>query len=122
MPRPIHFEIFSSDQQAAARFFEQAFGWRVTKADVPGDQEYWLITTGGDDEPGINGGIGPGPAPPFPGTTTTLGVDDLEMAIARVEAAGGTVLMPRMEIPDVGALAYVADPEGNAFGLMQSAD
>jgi uncharacterized protein len=120
MARPIHFEIFAADPEAAAAFYETAFGWKVNKADIPGDTPYWLITTGDDAELGINGGMGRGPAEPFPGTTTTLGVDDLEAAVAGVEAAGGSVVMPRMEIPGVGHLAYVADLEGHAFGLMQS--
>ena len=68
---------------------------------------------------GINGGMGQGPAEPFPGTTTTMGVEDLDAAIAGVEAAGGAVVMGRMEIPGVGSLAYVADPEGRAFGMLQ---
>jgi uncharacterized protein len=121
MARPIHFEIFAADPEAAAEFYESAFGWKVNKADIPGDAEYWLITTGEEGELGIDGGLGRGPAQPFPGTTTTLGVEDLDAAVAGVEAAGGTIVMERMEIPGVGSLAYVADPEGHAFGLMQSA-
>jgi uncharacterized protein len=119
MARPIHFEVFAGDPEAMAGFYERAFGWKVTKADIPGDNPYWLITTGDDAEVGINGGMGQGPAPPFPGTTTTMGVDDLDAAVAGVEAAGGSVLMGRMEIPGVGSLAYVADPEGHAFGMLQ---
>ena len=119
MARPIHFEVFASDPEAMAGFYERAFGWTVNKASIEGGPPYWLITTGDDPELGINGGMGQGPAPPFPGTTTTLGVEDLDAAMAGVEAAGGSVLMGRMEIPNVGSLAYVADPEGHAFGLMQ---
>ena len=79
-----------SDPEAMAGFYERAFGWTVNKADIPGDTPYWLITTGDDAEVGINGGMGQGPAPPFPGTTTTMGVEDLDAAVAGVEAAGGS--------------------------------
>src|SRR5215213_4409237 len=119
MARPIHFEVFASDPEAMAGFYERAFGWTVTRANISGDAAYWLITTGDDAEMGINGGMGQGPAAPFPGTTTTMGVDDLDAAVEAVQGAGGSVLMGRMEIPGVGSLAYVADPEGRAFGIMQ---
>ena len=33
--------------------------------------------------------------------------------------AGGTVVAPKMAVPGVGWTAYFADPEGNAFGVMQ---
>jgi predicted enzyme related to lactoylglutathione lyase len=118
MARPIHFEIFAADPEAAARFYETVFGWTITKAGVPGDRPYWLIDTG-EGELGINGGMGPQPG--FPGTTTTLGVDDVRAVLAAAEANGATVAMPPTEIPNVGTLAYITDPEGHAFGLMQSA-
>jgi uncharacterized protein len=117
MARPIHFEVFAADPEAMAAFYERAFGWTVTSANVPGDRPYWLIATGDDADTGINGGMGPEPG--FTGTTTTLGVEDLEATLAEVEAAGGSLLMGRTEIPGVGSLAYVADPEGHAFGLLQ---
>ncbi len=38
---------------------------------------------------------------------------------AEIVQAGGTVVAPKMAVPGVGWTAYFADPEGNAFGVME---
>lgn len=48
------FEIPADDPGRAAKFYDDVFGWKV-KWDGPID--YWLVTTGEDEEPGINGAI-----------------------------------------------------------------
>ena len=55
MARVVHFEIHADDPERAIDFYESALGWEFTKWDGPG--EYWLIKTGSQDEPGINGGL-----------------------------------------------------------------
>jgi predicted enzyme related to lactoylglutathione lyase len=39
--------------------------------------------------------------------------------VAKVIAAGGEVVVPRMTIPGIGHQAYCKDPEGNLFGIHQ---
>jgi hypothetical protein len=51
----MHFELPADDPKRAIAFYEKVFGWTITKWDAPMD--YWLVTTGNDDEPGINGAI-----------------------------------------------------------------
>jgi predicted enzyme related to lactoylglutathione lyase len=115
MPRVIHFDIPAEDAGRAKAFYEKALGWTITKWDGPMD--YWLISTGGDDEPGINGGLATRGAPDEV-VVITVGVDDVDAYVERVVGAGGSVVMPRRAIPGVGWLAYVKDTEGNVFGLM----
>ena len=55
MPRVTHFEIPADDPERAADFYRKVFGWEIKKWDGPVD--YWLVTTGSADEPGIDGGI-----------------------------------------------------------------
>jgi uncharacterized protein len=57
MPRVVHFEIHVGDPDRAINFYEKCFGWTFQKWDGP--MPYWLITTGPDDQPGINGGLVP---------------------------------------------------------------
>ena len=116
MPRPVHFELTAEDTERAARFYREAFGWNLQKWDGP--VEYWLISTG-DGQPGIDGGMGPRGNGEAPGTVNTIGVDDLDEAVAAIERAGGTITRPKGPIPGVGWLAYAEDTEGNAFGVMQ---
>lgn len=116
MARVVHFEIPAADTERAAAFYRKAFGWKIEK--WPGPMEYWLVTTGPEGQPGINGGLMRRDAP-YTGTTNTLDVDSVDHAVASVQGAGGKVVIPKMPIPAIGYIAYCQDTEGNLFGMMQ---
>lgn len=123
MPRPVHFEIHADDPNRAIAFYESVFGWEFRRWDSPID--YWLITTGPDGEPGINGGLirrqGPMPADgaavnAYPCTVDVPSVDEF---VRKVTSAGGQIVVGKMPVPGVGWLVYCKDTEGNIFGMMQ---
>lgn len=116
MPRVVHFEIAADDPERAAAFYRSVFGWKIEKWDGP--MEYWVVTTGPKEEPGIDGGLGRR-SEPGAGTENTIAVDSVDEAVKKVVAGGGKVTRPKHPIPGVGWLAYCADTEGNQFGLMQ---
>lgn len=116
MSRVIHFEIPASDPERASAFYQKAFGWKIEK--WPGPTEYWMVTTGAEGAPGINGGLMKNTA--VKTTTNTIGVDSVDAAIDAVKSAGGKLVMPKTPIPTVGYFAYCEDSEGNLFGVMQS--
>jgi hypothetical protein len=122
MPRVAHFEVHASEPEKAIAFYEAVFGWKFQRWGGP--QEYWLITTGPDSEPGINGGLvrrqGAIDGTAVLAYVCTCMVPSLEETIKAVETAGGQIVMPRMGIPGVGWLAYAKDNQGNIFGMMQS--
>ena len=68
--------------------------------------------------PGIDGALQPRKDAPQP-TVNTVGVEDLDMHIAKIKRAGGKIMVPKMAVPGVGWLAYAEDTEGNVFGMMQ---
>jgi predicted enzyme related to lactoylglutathione lyase len=115
MHRVVHFEIPADEPERAIRFYREVFGWQFQKF---GDQQYWLVITGPDGQPGINGGL----LPRMPGATTvnTVEVESVEKAVATIEAKGGKNVVPKMPIPTVGYVAYCSDPEGNVFGVYQA--
>jgi len=115
MPRAVHFELAAEDPERAVAFYRSVFDWSIEKWQGPMD--YWLITTGNEGEPGIDGGLGPRQHPDEH-TTNTIGVDSVDDYVAKVVTNGGTVLVAKHPIPGVGYLAYCADTEGNIFGLM----
>lgn len=118
MPRPIHFEIPADNPEKILAFYQTVFGWTSQKWDG-GDMPYWLVTTGPEGEPGINGGVMPKRHPQQP-CVNTIGVANVDEALATVTANGGQIAVPKMPIPGVGWLAYGKDPEGNIFGMMQN--
>ena len=117
MPRVVHFEMVGEDPEALAKFYTDVFGWKIEK--WAGPMDYWLVTTGEEGEPGIDGGIGKRSSADE-GTTNTVDVEDCAAAVAKVEAAGGKVISPVHAVPGVGWMAYCADIDGNVFGMMQS--
>lgn len=56
MSRPVHFEIHADNPARAIKFYRKVFGWSFKKFSG-GPMPYWLITTGPDKAPGINGGL-----------------------------------------------------------------
>lgn len=122
MARVVHFEIHADDPDRAVRFYTNVFGWSIQKWNGPMD--YWLVTTGPDTEPGINGAImRRSDKVDAKGVTTfvcTIGVDDIDSTIAKLEPYGLEVALPKGPIPGVGWQAYYRDTEGNLFGIHQS--
>lgn len=122
MPRPVHFEIHAGEPARAIAFYEQLFGWTFTSWGG-GGMEYWLVVTGPDGEPGINGGLmrrqGPVDGTAVIGYICTVQVDSVDASLARGLALGASVAVPKMPIPGVGWLAYLKDTEGNIFGITQ---
>jgi predicted enzyme related to lactoylglutathione lyase len=118
MSRAVHFEIQASDPQALIDYYGGLFGWSFNKWE---GGDYWLIHTGPEDKPGINGGLLPrrGPVPDAMAAVNafviTVDVDDIDSALAKA----GNVVAPKMPVPGIGWLGYAKDPDGNIFGMMQ---
>jgi predicted enzyme related to lactoylglutathione lyase len=130
MNRLIHFEIHASDPDRSAKFYGDLFGWDIREWSIPGvevppENRYLVVTTGPQTEPGINGGIlvrrgaPPADGQPVNAFVCTIGVADVNQSVARAEALGGTIALPRMPVKGIGWLAYCKDPHGNIFGMMQ---
>ncbi|MEP7112258.1 MAG: VOC family protein, partial [Ilumatobacteraceae bacterium] len=103
-------------------FYTDVFGWTVNQW---ADQQYWLVSTGPKEEPGIDGAILPrsGDRPaagaPVVGMVNTVQVDDLDTALAKAFDRGGVLALDKMVIPGVGTVAYVLDSEANIVGILQ---
>jgi len=122
----VHFEIPAKDVQKLKKFYENVLGWKIIKASMPDSMEYWLIHTVPTDEegmlqrPGVNGGLYPR-EPDMPGATQVnyINVENIDEYLAKVTKEGGKILSPKQQVPTVGWIAIVADPESNNFGLLQ---
>lgn len=118
MPRVTHFEIDAHEPERAVQFYNDVFGWQIRKWDGP--VEYWLIQTGPDGEPGINGGINRKESGAPLSTVNVIDVPNVDTFVEKITRSGGKIIAPKMPIPGVGYLAYFQDTEGNTFGIMQN--
>ena len=116
MFRVEHFDIAADDPERAMKFYTDVFGWKIEKWEGPMD--YWLVTTGPDDQPGINGGIAKRKNP-SESTTNTIGVASVDEYTAKITEADEKILQSKMPIPDVGYFALCQDTEGNVFGIIE---
>jgi len=117
MPRVVHFEIYTDDPETIRPFYQDVFDWKFEK--FGGPLEYWLVTTGDDKEPGINGGLARPREGQSPGTLNTIAVSSLDRTMKDIETRGGKICVPKMVIPKIGWLAYAQDPAGNVFGIIE---
>src|SRR5262245_28750965 len=116
MPKPTYFEIPADNPERAIAFYGGVLGWTFSKWD--GAADYWMVNTGPNGEPGINGGLLRRQHPGQP-CVNSMFVENLDATLAAVEAHGGSCVVPRMPVAGVGWLAYCKDTEGHTFGIMQ---
>ena len=97
----------SPDPAKAREFYGALFGWEF-ETFGPGEMNYEMIKANGQ----THGGFGSPPGDPPPHWMGSVLVDSADAAAERAKSAGGTILAEPMEIPEVGRLAVLADPQG----------
>lgn len=116
----VWYELITTDPAAAGAFYSALAGWRLSDAGMPG-MDYTIASTGG---PGT-GVAGLMPRPPEladrgipPHWMGYVAVADVDATVAEAEAMGGRLIDPPMDIPEVGRMAVIADPQGAAIALI----
>ena len=109
-------ELYTHDTEAAGNFYTNLFGWEAQQVEGGGGMPYNLFTSGG---PFTSGGspvggmlaIQPiwGEVPP--NWTVYFGVENLDAALEKVNALGGSVQVQPMSVPNVGRFSLVTDPQ-----------
>lgn len=116
-------ELLTHDMAAAKQFYGSLFGW--TWEDSPmGPNAYYTHWVVGDKQIGgmldIANLPGGGAHIP-PHWTVYVMVDDVDRAAAHALEAGGTLVSPAMDLPDVGRFAVIQDPQGAFLYLFRTA-
>lgn len=112
------FEIPVRDLDRAQAFYETLLGTSIRRESMTG-RELGVFSY---DDSGVGGCLIAGEAAPTPSDSGTLIYLDagaaLDPVLARVEAAGGRITTPKVQLPgDMGCFAHIADTEGNRVGL-----
>ncbi len=109
----VHIEIASTDPERTKKFFEEVFEW-----DFESHPEMNYHTYVAPSGPG--GGLMSPMANQTPGILNYLLSHSIEDDVKKIEAAGGRVLQPKMEIPGVGWFAVFQEPTGLTLALFEN--
>ena len=115
----IWYELMTTDANGAKAFYDAVVGWEVGE-EAPEFNGYRMINT---QDGGAAGGVLPltdemqqhGARPTWLGY---INVADVDQSVASIERAGGKALMTH-DIPDIGRIAMVTDPQGAPFYVMK---
>lgn len=122
----IWYELLTSDADGAGEFYGKVVGWTaIDSGQTEMDYRFFSSGDGSNMADGVGGfmAITPDMAEggAHPGWVGYIGVDDVDASVAKLTGAGGSVLMPAMDLDGVGRMAMVADPQGAAFYVMKGA-
>ena len=114
------FAVHADDVQRCRSFYEAVFGWRFEPWGPP---DFYLIHTGDDQKPGIQGlmhkRLEPRAAGGGPNCfECTIAVGDIEAVTSAIVKHGGRIIFDKAPIPTVGTLTKFEDTEGNVLGAM----
>ena len=115
----VWYELLTTDAGAAQAFYASILGWTFADSGQPA-MDYRIINAG---EHSIGGLMGITPDMASHGARPCwlgyIAVDDVDASVAQIQTRGGAVRMPAMDIPMVGRIAMVADPQGAPFYIMK---
>ncbi len=115
-------DVSMADPKAGADFYARLFGWDAAdQHDPDGNYVYTMFSQDGKSTAGL------GPQAPNMATAglppvwnSYVSVDSIDDTVAKWTAAGGTVMMPGMDVFDSGRMAIVVDPEGAICALWEA--
>jgi uncharacterized protein len=111
-------DLQTSDQAGAKEFYTALFGWSYDDQPIDENSVYSMSTIRGKHAAAI------APLPPQQGIpphwNTYVAAADVDATVGRVSGAGGTVVMPPMDVMDAGRMAVIADPTGAMICVWQA--
>jgi predicted enzyme related to lactoylglutathione lyase len=108
-------ELGTTDLDAAQRFYEEVFGWTTT--DMGPEYGGYRIFERGETRVG---GLMALPDDSIPAHWQPyVAVDDTDATGAKAKDLGGSVLMEPMDVPKVGRIGVLRDPQGATFGIIK---
>ena len=117
----VHFEIIGKDAEKLRRYYSDLFAWEV-ESDNP--MNYGVVQRDANvnaDGVGIGGGIGTAPEGYGGHVTFYVEVPDVEVALSKAEALGGSRMMGPETVMEGVEIGLFNDPEGHVIGVVKSA-
>ncbi|RZV45867.1 MAG: VOC family protein [Acidimicrobiales bacterium] len=117
---PSWIDLTTSDPAAALAFYGELFGWTFDASPTADGNEYVMASLNGHTAAGMmqqRADLAEMDVPSMWNTYIT--VDDIAATVAKVESAGGSIMMPSLEAMDAGHMAVVSDTTGAIICLWQ---
>ena len=110
-------ELMTTDAPAAMTFYQQLFNWQPSQAMDMGEMGTYQMFNRGERMIGgmMNKSKEMAEVPPY--WAIYFRVPDINAAVERIKAAGGTIVNGPMEVPGGDWIVNAMDPQGAAFSL-----
>lgn len=112
----VWFELTAENPSEAAKFYSSMFGWSLGEYD-PGSGPVTVMTV-----PGQEMGFAHTFTPEFglaPAWTPFIHSEDVDADAAKAASFGATIISDPMDLPNIGRMALVKDPQGAHFWLFK---
>jgi predicted enzyme related to lactoylglutathione lyase len=110
-------ELSVSDVEKTAAFYQEVLGLQPNKQDMGGMGDYTTLDVDGRAVAGAMQ-LQPGMTPHW---NLYLNVEDTDATVARAQDLGAELVAPAMDVPTVGRIAFLRDPQGARFNVIQDA-
>jgi len=114
-------ELYVPDLEAAKSFYENALGLGSTSMDIGEMGAYNMFTNNGAPICGVLSTQSPQFQGVPPHWSVYLAVDDVDARLEKVTESGGKVLVPALDVPTIGRMALIEDPQGATIWLFKGA-
>jgi len=112
----VWFECVTADSAKAQAFYGEVIGWK-TQPFPMGEETYTMLAAGETPVGGYTAPEGPLAGAP-PHWTSYVLVADVDATLKKITSAGGKILQPAFDVPGIGRMSQVADPQGASFWVM----
>lgn len=114
------FAVHADDVERARAFYEGVFGWQFESWGPP---NFYLISTGTSIDQHLRGALQQR-AEPLTGTgirgfECSVAVSSVDDASRSIESHGGTVILPKTQIPGIGWVVRFRDTENNEVAAVE---
>lgn len=111
-----HTELASSDPAASRKFLEKVFDWSFEKVQMPAGEYFSFQTPGG-----TRGGVRATQNQEHPASINYILVDNLDEVTLKIKRAGGEIVLPRVDVPEMGSFLWFKVPGGPIMACWQDA-
>lgn len=115
-------ELMTRDVPAAQKTYSEGMGWTFDEMPMPDGTLYYICKSGGET---VGGMFDISDKPDYADMPATwmayIAVDDVDAGLEKAKAAGVTVMGAPFDVPDIGRIAMVKQPDGAMIGWMTPA-